>query len=115
VALGVFQGLRLVHVRRITRAAGGNSRTTPTLLYFHSDQCAACPAQGRMVEQVEGKWGERLAIERIDAERQPEIASRYGVFSLPTTILLDTVGQVRQVNYGLTHAAKLEQQLADFA
>jgi thioredoxin 1 len=116
VGIGLFQLLRLVHLRRIRRVEAGNGRAPssamPTLLYFHSDTCAACPTQGRMVEQLAAAWSGRLLIERIDAEREPEKAQRYAVFSLPTTILVDTVGQVRQVNYGLTPTTKLERQLA---
>jgi thioredoxin-like negative regulator of GroEL len=112
VSIVAFQGLRFVHVRRIAQAADRRSRQVPTLLYFHSDSCAACPMQGRALDQLAKTWDGRLAIERIDAEREPEKATRYGIFSLPTTILIDTAGQVRQVNYGLTHAAKLERQLA---
>jgi len=112
VAVGAFQAFRLVHMRRMTHSAGGSGRDVPTLLYFHSDNCAVCPTQGRMLDQLVTKWSGRLAIERIDAEQEPETASRYGVFSLPTTILIDTTGQVKQVNYGLTHTAKLERQLS---
>lgn len=108
---GAFQALRTVHGRRISRAVAGSGRTTPTLLYFHSDHCAACPAQGRMLDQLLVTWNGRLTVERIDAEQEPETASRYGVFSLPTTILIDTTGHVQQINYGLTHTTKLEQQL----
>jgi thioredoxin-like negative regulator of GroEL len=107
-----FQGFRFVHMRRITHATGNSGRSVPTLLYFHSDACAACPMQERALDQLGTTWNGRLDIERIDAEREPEKANRYGVFSLPTTILVDSAGQVRQVNYGLTHTAKLERQLA---
>lgn len=113
MAVGAFQAFRLAHGRRITRSVGGSGRTTPTLLYFHSDNCAACPAQGRMLDQLLVKWNGRLTVERIDAEKEPETASRYGVFSLPTTILIDTTGHVKQINYGLTHTIKLEQQLTN--
>ncbi len=110
--------LRTAHMRRMTAAfqvgpagepaaAGG----VPTLLYFRADSCAVCPTQSRYLDQVAESWGGRVAIQRIDAERETELASRYAVFSLPTTILVDAAGQVRQVNYGLTDAGKLSRQL----
>ena len=100
--------LRQLHMRRMQPAAVAGR---PTLLYFRSDTCAVCPTQGRYVDQLAAQWDSRLTIERIDAERDPDTAARYRVFSLPTTVLIDGRGQVRHVNYGLTDAHKLGRQL----
>ncbi len=99
---------RQLHMRRMQPAAAVGR---PTLLYFRSDSCAVCPTQGRYVDQLAAQWAE-LTIERIDAERDPDTAARYRVFSLPTTVLIDGRGQVQHVNYGLTDAHKLGRQLA---
>ena len=99
---------RQLHMRRMQPAAAVGR---PTLLYFRSDSCAVCPTQGRYVDQLAAQWDE-LTIERIDAERDPDTAARYRVFSLPTTVLIDGRGQVQHVNYGLTDAHKLGRQLA---
>jgi thioredoxin-like negative regulator of GroEL len=66
-----------------------------------------------VVDGLAAQWDGRLRIERIDAERQPEEAARYAVFSLPTTVLVDGDGRVRHVNYGLADASKLQRQLVD--
>jgi len=100
--------LRQLHMRRMQPA---NAAGRPMLLYFRSASCAVCPAQGRYVDQLAAQWA-GLTIERIDAERDPDTAARYRVFSLPTTVLIDGRGQVRHVNYGLTDAHKLGRQLA---
>ncbi len=99
--------LRQLHMRRMQSTAAGR----PALLYFRSDTCAVCPAQGRYVDDLAAQWSD-VTIERIDATRDPETAARYRVFSLPTTVLVDGRGQVRHVNYGLTDAHKLGRQLA---
>lgn len=118
VGIVAYYALRMAHMRRMSAAfqaqpaadsTGANSG--PTLLYFRGDSCAVCPAQSRYVDQLARSWDGRVAIQRIDAEREPDLASRYGVFSLPTTILVDASGQVRQVNYGLTDAQKLGRQV----
>ena len=100
--------LRQLHMRRMQPAAAAGR---PMLLYFRSDTCAVCPTQGRYVDQLAAQWGD-LTIERVDAERDPDTAAHYRVFTLPTTVLLDSRGQVRHVNYGLTDAHKLGRQLA---
>ncbi len=109
-AVAVYHGLRALHLRRMSATVGHGQ---PALLYFRSDTCAVCPAQGRVVDSLATQWSGRLKIERIDAEREPETAARYAVFSLPTTILVDSDGRVRHVNYGLADATKLQRQLSD--
>ena len=106
----VYALLRQLHLRRMPAVAAAG----PTLLYFRGDSCAVCPTQGRYVDQLAAQWAD-LTIERIDAERDPDTAARYRVFSLPTTVLIDGRGQVRHVNYGLTDAHKLGRQLAQLA
>ena len=88
---------------------------TPTILYFASDSCAACPSQARYLEQLLSSWKDRLVVQKIDTEAEPETAVKYGVFTLPTTILIDQQGDVREINYGLTHTQKLTQQIASLA
>ena len=112
VALGVV-GYRLFvyrQLRRVGRVDGGE-RGRPAVLYFRSDHCAPCVAQKRFLEQVQAAYGERLAIESIDADVQQDQAQRYGVFTLPTTLIVDPGGVVRHANYGLTDDRKLAMQL----
>ncbi len=88
---------------------------TPTILYFASESCAACPSQARYLDQLVSLWQDKLKVQKIDAEVEPETAVKYGVFTLPTTILIDQQGGVREINYGLTPTQKLTQQVARLA
>lgn len=103
-----FYGLRYWHVRRMRPVHAG--ATSPTLLYFRGDHCAVCPAQARAIDQFVSRQSHGLGVEIVDAERDPEMAARYNVFTLPTTIWLDGDGRIRHVNYGLTDANKLDRQ-----
>lgn len=111
IAYYVFRAL---HARRIERESA-DAAGRPTLLYFRADSCAVCPTQGRIIDQLAGQWADQVDIRRIDAEREPEMAARYRVLSLPTTILIDAGGRVQHVNYGLADAAKLTRQLSAIA
>jgi thioredoxin 1 len=108
-AVSAYYLFRQLHVRRMATAPAAGR---PTLLYFRADHCATCPTQGRFVEQLASQWGEGLRVERVDAERDPDTAARYRVFTLPTTILIDGDGRVREVNYGLADAHKLAKQVS---
>ena len=53
----------------------------------------------------------RLSVREIDAERESDLAARYGIFTLPTTLITDGYGQVKHINYGLAASATLARQL----
>ncbi len=103
----LFKHWHLHKIGQLDTAVSG----IPTILYFQSESCAACPTQSRFLEQIEGLWNGRLTIEKIDADREPEKAGQFSVFTLPTTILVDETGSVRQINYGLTNTQKLNNQI----
>jgi thiol-disulfide isomerase/thioredoxin len=110
IGMGAYAAFRQMHMRRLNRVTAAAGQ--PTLLYFGSDSCAACPVQVRYLDDLAQRWPGRLAIRKIDAEREPEKTAEYGVFTLPTTLILDEMGAVRQINYGLTSVHKLSQQVA---
>jgi thioredoxin-like negative regulator of GroEL len=110
----VYLVLKQGHMRQlgqVTAVAANVVGNTPTLLYFGSESCAACPTQWRYLEQLTGMWNGRLTIEKIDAENEPDKAAQYHIFTLPTTVIVDKSGIVREINYGLTHTQKLKRQL----
>lgn len=111
---GAYAMFKRRHVRGLGDLATAVSQT-PTILYFASDSCAACPSQARYLERLLAQWQDRLVIQKVDTEVEPETAEKYGVFTLPTTILIDQEGDVREINYGLTHTHKLTQQVASLA
>jgi thioredoxin 1 len=97
------------HMRRASRHTPRLDR--PAVLYFRSDQCAPCIAQGRFLQQIAEQYGDRLQIEKIDADVETARAQQYGVITLPTTLVVDRTGLVRHANYGLADAGKLTRQL----
>ena len=68
-------------------------------------------AQSQHLEILEDKLGDKISIMKVDADRERHLADEYGVFTLPTTFLLDSSGKVQQINYGLTTVSKLIQQM----
>lgn len=111
LGLGLCAGGRWWYLRRASRQTGPIRAGRPAVLYFCSDHCAPCAAQWRFLEQVQAQFGDGLAIEKIDADLEPEKTERFGVFTLPTTLLMDARGVVRHANYGLADARKLGAQV----
>ena len=54
----------------------------------------------------------RFTLQSIDVDSQPDKAKEYGVMTLPTTMIIDANGRVKEINYGLTPSHKLQKQLS---
>ena len=109
IGSSTYIAFKSYHMWRLGSVTGQNK---PQLLYFRSDHCAPCLTQAHYLEQLEQRWNGRLTIQKIDTDAEPDKAQHYGVFTLPTTILVDNLGKIRQINYGLTNVQKLLQQLS---
>lgn len=111
--------LRLVSLRRANHVDLGLNDFrigTPAILYFTTPTCAPCrTVQGPAIEELGAQFGERLQIIKVDASERVDLANQWGVLSVPTTFIIDGQGQPRHVNNGVTSAAKLRQQLREFA
>ena len=89
------------------------SANTPTILYFTTPYCAPCRTQqAPTLTQLQAEKGDALQVIHIDCEQQPEVADRWGVFSTPTTFVLNRDHQPVAVNRGLASAGTLKTQLA---
>jgi thioredoxin-like negative regulator of GroEL len=78
--------------------------------------CAPCKTQQTpALARLQTELGDALQVVQIDATEQPEAAERWGVFSAPTTFVLDARGITQAVNYGVAGADKLRQQLQGIA
>lgn len=87
-------------------------RGLPAILYFTTPECAPCRTiQRPALRQVQEHLGGRLQVVEVDAQERPDLASRWGVLSVPTTFIIDSRGRLRHVNHGVTRTEKLIQQL----
>ena len=113
VVLGAA-GLELLRSRHArARALGLNGPAAggiePYILYFTGESCSVCrthqePALARLAG---------VRIDKVDAIAERELADRFHVYTLPTTVVMSAEGRSLNVNYGYAPATKLERQLAD--
>jgi thiol-disulfide isomerase/thioredoxin len=83
-----------------------------TLVYFTTPTCAPCKTVQRpAIQSLNQLLGNALHVIEIDATEKPELASRWGVMSVPTTFIFDPTGQLRHINHGVTRAEKLLAQI----
>ncbi|MCS7070627.1 MAG: thioredoxin family protein, partial [Anaerolinea sp.] len=63
---------------------------TPAIIYFTTPTCAPCRLQQRpAIEQVRHRLGDAVQVMEIDASVDAHHAERWGVFTAPTTFILD--------------------------
>ena len=88
-----------------TRAEPGRQ---PRVLYFSGPHCTICRThQEPALKELIG-----VPVQKIDAVEERELAERYRVFTVPTTVVISASGEALHVNYGYTPARKLQDQLA---
>ncbi len=59
----------------------------PVLVDFYADWCAPCRAMKPILEDVKTRLGERVAIFKIDVDKNRMLAERFDIRSIPTLII----------------------------
>jgi thioredoxin 1 len=107
--------LRIGQARQRRRLLGRHVApvgSAPTVLFFTSAACATCHvAQRPALERLARRMGQAVALREVDVDRDPETARRFGILSLPTTIVVAPDGRAVAVNSGFVPETTLEQQL----
>ncbi len=124
--LAVRGGRHLVEVRRREALAGDALGSESTwnaatvaggqalvrILAFSSDDCAQCHRlQAPVLRRVVDALGDAIAVVEVDAPHAPELARRYNVLTVPTTVVLDSAGHAHAINYGFANTQRLRAQV----
>jgi len=114
----VYQGLRRYHIRKTAATSSQDPILNdlipgvPAIVYFTTPGCIPCVTQQQpALQRLQTQLGDGIQVLQIDASENYEVANRWGVFSAPTTFILDSLKQVRDVNYGVADTPKLLRQL----
>ena len=81
----------------------------PYILYFTGESCTVCRTHQ---EPALAKLGS-VRVDKVDAVADRELADRFHVYTLPTTVVMAADGHALHVNYGYAPAPKLERQLRE--
>lgn len=87
-----------------------SASSVPVLVDFYATWCGPCQMMSPILEQVGTQMRNRVQVVKIDTDKYPGIASKYGIQSLPTLVLFKKGQPVERIE-GAMQASQLMQHL----
>ena len=60
----------------------------PVLVDFWAPWCGPCKAAGPVLDKVAGEYDGRLKVCKVNVDEERQIASQYGIMSIPTMFIV---------------------------
>ncbi|MFC5449905.1 thioredoxin [Paenibacillus aestuarii] len=84
-----------------------------TLVDFYATWCGPCQSQLPIVEELAGEMKHSASVAKINIDEESEIASTYGVKSIPTLMIFKD-GYVVETMVGLQSKSFLREKLDQY-
>ena len=81
----------------------------PVLIDFFATWCGPCRMQGPIIDQLAASHS-NVVFGKVNVDEEPDLASEYGITSIPTLIIFRDGRVIDQVT-GVTSKASIERML----
>ena len=82
----------------------------PVLVDFWAEWCGPCRMVGPLVSELAEEYGDKAVIGKVDVDSNPEVASKYGIRSIPTLLFIKN-GEVVDKQVGAVQKNVLAEKL----
>ena len=84
----------------------------PLVLAFSTPDCVPCrTVQKPALEELRRRFPGRVVVREVDAVLEPALAARFGILTVPSTVLISAGGRVVAINQGAVGWERLAAQL----
>ena len=84
----------------------------PVLVDFHAEWCAPCQAMAPVIADLAQRYRGQVDVLKVDVDRSPSLARRYGVRGIPTLMLFKD-GSLAATKVGAAPKGALQQWVED--
>lgn len=82
----------------------------PVLVDFWATWCAPCKMIAPTIEQLAGEYEGKAKIGKVDVDSNPNVASKYGIRSIPTLLIFNN-GELIDQLIGAVPKTQIESKL----
>jgi len=84
------------------------NENTPVLVDFYADWCQPCKLVAPILKEVKTQMGDQLRIIKINVDKNQQLASKYGIRSIPTLMLFKK-GQIKYSQAGVVPVDEIKK------
>ena len=99
-----LQNLTDENFKKLVKESGKNS-----LVQFSAEWCSPCRTLKPIIEEISNEMSDKLNFFYMDIDSSPSTPTLFGIRGVPTIILFDKNGEVKNTKVGATNKSNVQE------